>query len=79
MAVDKRHKNGNWQLPTNAQTGRIDSWDSVKIAILMDIRDELQSLNSLFRCPNFVGFPRLLRDIRRNTTRRKRSPRARVQ
>jgi hypothetical protein len=27
-------------------------WEDVKVAVLMDIRDELQTLNSIMRCSN---------------------------
>lgn len=62
--MDNRHKNKNWELPTD-NNGRIQTWDYVKLAVLMDIRDELQKLNALLHCPNFVEIPRVLRDIRR--------------
>jgi hypothetical protein len=65
MAIDKRHKNGRWDLPTNEANGAIESWDHVKIAVLMDIRDELQELNRTFNCPNFRMMPRQLELTRR--------------
>jgi hypothetical protein len=41
-----------------------------------EIRDELQRLNALLSCPNFVQIPQVLRAIRANTARprRRRSP-----
>lgn len=69
--MDKRHKNGNWQLPTN-DSGVIQTWDAVHTAVLMDIRDELKQLNRVFACPNFQGIPQVLRRIRANTTKPKR-------
>lgn len=47
-----RHKNTNWKLPDNENT-----WESSKLAVLMDIRDELQTLNGLLGCPNFKEIP----------------------
>lgn len=67
MSRDTRHKNGNWPLPTTNK-GAPESWDFVKIAVMMDIRDELQTLNRLLACPNFTSIPTILRTIRRNTT-----------
>lgn len=61
-----RHRNKEWNLPTTDE-GEILDWDSVKIAVLMDIRDELQALNALLRCPNFTEFPKTLRAIQCNT------------
>lgn len=38
----------------------------------MDIRDELQALVRILCCPDTQRIPRYLRDIRRNTTKKKR-------
>lgn len=60
---DTRHKNTNWNcLPA-------PSFDSAQLAVLMDIRDELQTLNRVFQCSAFLEIPRVLRAIRRNTIR----------
>jgi hypothetical protein len=68
MAIDHRRKNVKWTLPEGC------TWDHVKAAVLMDIRDELQTLNRLLGCPNFTGIPETLRQIRRKIpTRRRRS------
>ena len=64
-------------------SGRIASWDHVAIAVLMDIRRELKTLNGIIGCQNFIAIPNILREIRNhadrvrlNTTkRRKRSKR----
>jgi hypothetical protein len=50
------------------------SWDRTHAAILMDIRDELKSLNALLHCHNFVAIPHTLKRISQNTTKRKRKP-----
>lgn len=65
--LDKRHRNKDWQLPTSAG-GMIESWEAVKIAVLMDIRDELQQLNHTLGCYNFQSIPAVLRTIRKNTS-----------
>lgn len=49
--------------------GNIETWERVAIAALYDIRDELKTLNRLLACPNFVGIPETLRQIKRNTTK----------
>lgn len=64
MAVDRRRKGENWN-PAR-EDGSI-TWDRVDTALLMDIRDELQTLNRLLACRNFVGIPASLRAIQRNT------------
>ena len=43
------------------------SWGNMVVAVLMDIRRELQQLNEVFRCPNVQAIPSRLRRIERNT------------
>lgn len=58
-----------WETPY-ISTGRVSGSDAA-LSVLMDLRDELKRLNSLLHCSNFVDIPRILRTIRRNTTRRR--------
>lgn len=61
MAVDKRQKNANWTVA--ADDGHV-VFDGAQLAVLMDIRDELQGiggtlgrLEDLARCSNVArGF-----------------------
>jgi hypothetical protein len=71
--TDTRRKNVNWTI-----ISRPDGvpWDMCQLAVLMDIRDELQTLNRLLGCSNFTAVPSILRGIRRNTAK-PRKPRAR--
>lgn len=68
-----RHKDLNWNLPEGVRSaGRnVHSWDSIHSALLMDIRDQLQALNALLHCANFVSIPSTLRGIRRDVQRRR--------
>ena len=50
----------------------IDSYDGIQIALLMDIREELRRLNTLFHCHNAIDIPNILRKIAKNTTKPKR-------
>lgn len=65
-----RFKNFDWNL-SRLNSGNY-SFDTIKISVLMDIRDELQTLNSLLHCHNFTQMPTTLHAIRRNTMKRKR-------
>ena len=65
--ADERKKNANWRLSTN-ENGTTPHGDA-ELAVLMDIRDELQDLNRLLACPNFRAIPSLLRLIRTNTAK----------
>ncbi len=60
-----RYRNVNWSL--SDKFGQIQSSDHAILAVLMDIRDELQALNGVFRCVNFVRIPRVLDKIEANT------------
>jgi hypothetical protein len=66
-----RHKNLDWKLADLNSNGGL-SEIHIQIALLMDLRDELQRLNSLLHCPNFIAIPRKLDRIMRNTTRKRR-------
>lgn len=71
--ADTRKKNFMWGIATNPD-GTTPSADA-HLAVLMDIRDELQLLNALLHCSTFTRFPTTLLEIRRNTSR----PRAKKQ
>lgn len=58
-----RHKNMNWSLPEP----KVETWQQAQVAILMDIRDELQGLNRIIGCPNFTRIPLVLDQIVMNT------------
>jgi ABC-type transporter Mla MlaB component len=61
-----RRKNVDWSIPDLGQTVTVDE---AQLAVLMDIRDELQRLNALLHCQNFQAIPSHLRSIARNTTK----------
>lgn len=61
----------NWDL-RDPVTGRCADWQRAGIAVLMDIREELRRLNLLLHCPNFTRIPQTLREIQKNTKKRKR-------
>ncbi len=70
--IDMRRKNANWAIAV--EDGSVPSWERVGIAVLMDLRDELQeikrelhTLNGLLHCPNFQAIPSKLDRISRNT------------
>jgi len=75
--ADRRFKNVSWNLPVDGR-GAIATWDAVKLAVLMDIRDELQKLNRVFNCGNFLNVPNVLREISRNTAKPRRKRRKEV-
>jgi hypothetical protein len=63
-----RHKDVKWSLPEGKRKpdgGTEHRHDDIQIAVLMDIRDELQRLNELLYCSNFVGMPHTLKRIDR--------------
>lgn len=48
--------------------------ENIQLAVLCVIRDELKALNALLHCPNFTDIPSILRQVRKNTTKRKKRP-----
>jgi hypothetical protein len=48
MAISTRHKNTTWTIPNNANG--TTPYEGAQLAVLMDIRDELQSLVRLANC-----------------------------
>lgn len=69
--MDERKKNKAWIIKQNARGNY--ATETAQLAVLMDIRAELQSLNRLLNCGNFLKIPRHLRRIAINTTKRKRA------
>jgi hypothetical protein len=65
-----RFKNVEWHLPAD-ENGNIKTWDAAQMAVLMDIRDQLQALNRLFSCGNFLEIPHTLKRISHNTAKPK--------
>jgi hypothetical protein len=45
----RKHKDVDWSLPTT-ERGALTDWQKVEIAVLMDIRDQLQQLNETLAC-----------------------------
>ena len=70
---DRRQKNVNWQLNVDS-LGRVSNEDA-HLAVLMDLREELQRLNQILMCPNFLAIPRKLDAICHNTKKKKRKTR----
>lgn len=72
-----RHKDVIWNLSEgvlDSSTGyRRHDISSIHAALLMDIRDELQKLNRILSCTNFTMIPSILRAIRSNTSKKRRS------
>ena len=67
----RKFKDVIWTVPECANGG-IASWEAVDTALLMDIRDQLQKLNAVFECPNFLMVPTYLKTIEKNSRKPKR-------
>ena len=72
-----RHENVNWNLPDGTKKhdgSRTHCWNSIHTALLMDIRDALQTTNrylSVLACRNFLNIPSTLNRIAIQTKKRK--------
>jgi hypothetical protein len=63
-----RHANKQWNL-REISSGNTLPPAEIELALLMDIRDELQKLNALLHCGNFLSIPHKLERIARNTAK----------
>lgn len=65
--ADTRRKNANWKLNVN-DNGTVPHGDA-ELAVLMDIRDELQAIRSQVECHNvqlgFIAMQRLDKHLRK--------------
>ncbi len=65
-----RYKDYDWDIPE-----RLQDWTQANTAVLMDIRDELKEIRRRLAfglCADFLAVPLTLKQIQRNTTKRKR-------
>lgn len=74
--ADRRCKDFNWQVRNENGVAYAGSYEHAHLAVLMDLRDELKTLNRVFACQNFLDVPALLRAIKKNTTKKRRRQRA---
>ena len=72
-----RFKDQDWNL-TKTANGQIGSWDELRAALLMDLRDELKEIRSALAplrhldCANFLAIPASLQAIARQTRKKRR-------
>jgi hypothetical protein len=62
----------NWQWNESPDKSGSYSWNQAIVSVLTDIREELQKLNSVLQCPNFIAVPSKLDQIAKNTRKRRR-------
>ena len=65
----------NWNPNLSQNDDGTANTDTLQLAMLLAIRDELRRLNAVLQCPNFIAVPSKLDKIERNT-RKRRKPRA---
>lgn len=68
-----RYRNIQWSL-VGAENATTVPNEMIKMALLMDLRDELQTLNRTLSCRNFINIPRTLRSIDRQIKAQRRCP-----
>lgn len=67
--TDTRRANTNWRITNDNVCWGAEQYDYMQLAVLMDIRTELQTLNRVFQCRNFLAIPRKLDRISKNTAK----------
>lgn len=80
--ADRRNKNTDWYTAYDNGQAYQEVAQGAILATLMDLRDELQAIRNVLslrlNCYETMAIPHYLRDIARNTTK-KRRPRKKVQ
>jgi len=72
--VDRRRSNTAWHIADDGGVVHDTIKDGVMLAVLMDIRTELQIFNSnISTCRKFLQMPNDLKAIRRNTTNKEKA------
>lgn len=71
--VDRRRKNQNWFVADEAGNAYSDLRDGLTLAVLMDIRDELQSINSKMGCYRLPRALDALYEVGQDIRRKKRA------
>ena len=75
--ADRRRKNEDWYVAAEDGALWADMRDGVMLAVLMDLRDELQAIKGILLCHNMLSIPRRLEQIERNTRTTRKRKRAR--
>jgi hypothetical protein len=73
--VDKRKKDLNWQVADEQGQLLNITGGSAHLAVMMDIRDELQRLNRLLHCQSFINIPSRLQAIEKAIKSKRPRPR----
>lgn len=71
MSEDLRHRKANWTVPRNLD-GTV-SLAGASFAVLMDIRESLQTLERLALCPRIPGALQVALDFGKEARRKKRA------
>jgi hypothetical protein len=61
-----RYRNADWNLPGP----KVDTWEQAGLAVLMDIREELQALNRTLGCYRVIQMCEDVRKIDRRIAKR---------
>lgn len=65
--ANRRQKNVAWAVLDENGRQYTGDYGAAQLAVLMDLRDEIQKLNQLLHCRNFTDIPKMLRSIQRST------------
>ncbi len=71
----KRYKNNEWMVSPDAFSGKV-SFEAAQLCVSQDIRDALLEVRDVLKlrlnCHETISIPKVLRQIRANTAKRKR-------
>ena len=66
-----KYRNSDWTLNEGTDGKSVINATEASLSVLMDIRDELKSLNRVIGCRNFMNIPATLRSIQKSVSKRK--------
>jgi len=70
-------KNVIWSINQTEDKKAVTSCHEAQLAVAMDIREELQNLNAILKCDNFLKIPLTLREICRRIGKKRKVKRRR--
>jgi hypothetical protein len=74
--ADRRRKNVNWSAADDVGSAYSKVREGALLAVLMDLRDELQLIRGVMECGHMLAIPWKLERIARNTSKPKKRRKA---
>ncbi len=67
-----RFRDKKWNVGGDEEKSQNPTYDGAQLAVLMDIREELQAVRRILQCGSFTNLPFVISKIEKNTKPRRR-------